>query len=72
MEQHRAAKTVEELKKVDEIPFDKESSLFSSKIIFDPTFLSNDWIMKVLQHFFNFEDPQAWNDITKDKKMGKN
>ena len=28
--------------------------------------------MKVLQHFFNFEDPQAWNDITKDKKMGKN
>ena len=40
MEQHRAAKTVEELKKVGEIPFDKESSLFSSKIIFDPSFLN--------------------------------
>ena len=25
MKQHRAAKSVEELKKVDEIPFDKES-----------------------------------------------
>ena len=25
MEQHRAAKSVEELNKVDEIPFDKES-----------------------------------------------
>ena len=28
MEQHRAAKSVEELNKVDEIPFDKESELF--------------------------------------------
>ena len=29
MEQHRAAKTVGELNKVDEIPFDKESLLYS-------------------------------------------
>ena len=28
MEQHRAAKSLEELDKVEEIPFDKESSLF--------------------------------------------
>ena len=28
MEQHRAAKSVEELQKVDEIPFDKESLVF--------------------------------------------
>ena len=26
--------------------------------------------MKELQYFFNFEDPQGWNDITKDKKRG--
>ena len=35
MEQYRAAKSVEEFNKVEEIPFDKESELFSSKIIFD-------------------------------------
>ena len=29
MEQHRAAKSIEELNKVDEIPFDKESELFT-------------------------------------------
>ena len=28
MEQHRAAKSVEELKRVDEIPFDKESLVY--------------------------------------------
>ena len=26
--------------------------------------------MKDLQYFYNFEDPQGWNDILKDKKKG--
>ena len=30
MKQHRAAKTTEELEKVEEIPFDKESHIISS------------------------------------------
>ena len=43
MEQHRAAKSVEELNKVEEIPFDKESWLFSSKnCIKSTSFLLND------------------------------
>ena len=33
MEQHRAAKSLEELDKVEEIPFDKESSESSDMII---------------------------------------
>ena len=26
--------------------------------------------MKDLQYFYNFEDPQGWNDIIKDKEKG--
>ena len=27
--------------------------------------------MKNFQYFYNFEDPQGWNDIIKDKEKGK-
>ena len=43
MEQHRAAKSVEELNKVDEIPFDKESLVLQS--------ISNS---NIITFYFNF------------------
>ena len=78
MVQHRAAKSVKELQKVPEIPFDKESSInlfqSSSKLSnhtksIIPSFLRFE-DLKISQYFFNFEDPDIWNDFT-DKKKGK-
>ena len=77
MVQHRAAKSVKELQKVPEIPFDKESSInlfqSSSKLSnhtksIIPSFLRFE-DLKISQYFFNFEDPDVWNDFT-DKKKG--
>ena len=73
MEQYRAAKSITELNKVEEIPFDKESLVLqsiSNTITFYVLLYIWHWITKILQYFYNFEDPQVWNEIT-DKVKSK-